>query len=131
MNNSLRLLWPLFLVFLINMICILFLGDLFLKYNIDKTVLLGANILFLVLSVVAFLMQKRSLRNKNPNVFIRAVMGGMLLKMFFCVAVVFIYVSLVGNNYNKKAVFISLFIYLFYLAAEVLSLTKLNKKPNG
>ncbi len=131
MNNSLRHLWPLLFVFAINVILIALLGKVLIKNNIDKNVLIGANILFLLLSLVVWFMQKKALTNKNPNVFIRAVMGGMLLKMFICVAAVFIYISYIGNDYNKRAVFISLFIYLLYLAAEVLSLTKLNKKPHG
>lgn len=131
MNNSLRHLWPLFGVFVLNVILIALLSNTLHKNNIDRNVLIGANILFLLLSLAVWFMQKKALQNKNPNVFIRAVMGGMLLKMFISVAAVFIYISYIGNAYNKRAVFIALFIYLLYLAAEVLSLTRLNKKPHG
>jgi hypothetical protein len=58
-------------------------------------------------------------------------MGGMMLKMFVCAIAVLAYVVIIGNDYNKKAVFISLFFYLIYLAVEVAILTRLNNKKNA
>jgi high-affinity Fe2+/Pb2+ permease len=76
-------------------------------------------------------MQARALKNKNPNVFIRSVMGGMILKMFACIIAVFIYVQLSGADFNKRSIFTALCLYLVYLAVEVRSVMKLNRNKNA
>ncbi len=58
-------------------------------------------------------------------------MGGMMFKMMACAIAVVAYVLTAGPGYNKKAVFISLIIYLFYLAVEVATLIRLNNKKNA
>ena len=69
--------------------------------------------------------------HSNPNVFIRAVMGGMMFKMIVCAGAVIAYVLSIGTGYSKWAVFISLFIYLIYLAVEVATLMRLNNRKNA
>ena len=99
--------------------------------NVDFKILIWANIIFFIIYLLVFLYQKKALQHTNPNVFIRSIMGGMMAKMFITVIAVFAYVILTGDDYNKKAVFISLIIYLLYLSVEVYSLMKLLKKKNG
>lgn len=125
-----RMLLPLLIIFIVLTIFILSATNLWQKYDIDKNVLLGANFLFMGTGLLVFFMQKNALSNKNPNVFIRSVIAGMMIKMFSTVLAVFGYVVLVGPTYNKKGVFISLFMYLIYLAAEVTAISKLNSKKN-
>lgn len=131
MHATSRFLLPLFTLFAIINILIFSLKPVFVKYNVDNTVLLGANAIFLLMNIVVFLFQKKALNHSNPNVFIRSVIGGMMFKMFVCAIAVLAYVVLVGPEYNKKAVFISLFFYLFYLAAEVVILMRVNNKKNA
>ncbi len=95
------------------------------KFNIDINVLIGANILFLALAFIAFVIQKNALKNPNPNVFIRSVIGGTMIKMFGTVIAVLFYVLMVGKGYSKNAVFASLLLYLIYLAIEVISINKI------
>lgn len=125
-----KMLLPLLIIFVILTIFIIGASNLWLKYSIDKNVLLGANLLFMSTGVLVFFMQKNALSNKNPNVFIRSVMAGMMIKMFSTILAVLAYVVIVGPNYDKKAVFISLFMYLLYLAAEVTAISKENSKKN-
>ena len=125
-----KMLLPLLIIFIILTLFILSAGNLWYKYNVDKNVLLGANFLFMGTGLLVFFMQKNALSNKNPNVFIRSVIAGMMIKMFSTVLAVLAYVVLVGSTYNKKAVFISLFMYLIYLAAEVTAISKVNSKKN-
>ena len=54
-----------------------------------------------------------------------------ILKMLVCVAAVFIYHATSGDAFNKRAVFISLFLYLAYLAVEGSVLTKLNRNKDA
>ena len=131
MNSTYRFLLPLLILFAIINFLIFILKTVFTRYNVDGTVLLGANAIFLVMNILVFLFQQKALKHSNPNVFIRSVIGGMMLKMFVCAIAVLAYVVLVGPDYNKKAVFISLFFYLFYLAAEVGILMRLNSKKNA
>jgi hypothetical protein len=125
-----KMLLPLLIIFVILTIFIIGASNLWLKYSIDKNVLLGANLLFMSTGVLVFFMQKNALSNKNPNVFIRSVMAGMMIKMFSTILAVLAYVVIIGPNYDKKAVFISLLMYLLYLAAEVTAISKENSKKN-
>ena len=124
------MLLPLLIIFVTLTLLILSATNFLKKNNIDQNVLLGANFLFMGTGLLVFFMQKNALNNKNPNVFIRSVMAGMMIKMFSTVIAVLAYVILVGPTYNKKAVFISLFMYLIYLAAEVMAISKVNSKKN-
>lgn len=125
-----KMLLPLLIIFIVLTIFILSATNLWQKYNIDANVLLGANFLFMGTGLLVFFMQKNALANKNPNVFIRSVIAGMMIKMFSTVLAVLAYVVLIGPTYNKKAVFISLFMYLIYLAAEVIAISKVNSNKN-
>jgi hypothetical protein len=125
-----KMLLPVFIIFLLLTIFIFSANNIWIKYNVDKQVLLAANVLFLFTGILVFFMQKNALQNKNPNVFVRSVIAGMMIKMFSTVIAVLAYVVTVGQDYNKKAVFISLFMYLIYLAAEVMAISKLNRTKN-
>ena len=131
MQSSARALLPLIVVFIIFLLLPLLLSDILFKNHIDKNVLIGANALFFGISLISFTIQKRGMQNKNPHVFVRSVTGGMIIKMFFCVIAVICYVYLSGTAFNKRAIFISLFLYLVYLFAEVLVVMKMNKKQHA
>ncbi len=131
MQSSFRILLPLILTFLLFSILPFLLLKPLADNHIDGNVILGANALFFMISLIAFFIQKRGLHNKNPHVFVRSVMAGMMIKMLFCIAAVIIYVYSSGTGFNKRAVIFSLFLYLVYLIAEVLVVTKLNKQHNA
>jgi len=127
MNASGRLLLPLIILFVFITGIVLLLSPTLKHYHIDPNVLLGGNALFFVISILSFFIQRKGLYNKNPHVFVRSVMGGMMLKMVICILAVIAYVYLSGNGYNKRGVFITLFLYLIYLSVEVYSVMKMNK----
>jgi hypothetical protein len=126
-----KMLMPVLVIFIGLTIFIFSATTLWIKYNVDSNVLHGANVLFLVTSILVFFMQKKALSNPNPNVFVRSIIGGMMIKMFSTVIAVLAYVVGTGNGYNTKAVFISLLMYLVYLGAEVVAISKENKKKNA
>ena len=125
-----KMLLPILIIFLLLTVFIFAANNVWVKYNVDKQVLFGANLLFLVVGLLVFFLQKNALQNKNPNVFVRSVIAGMMIKMFSTVLAVLAYVVTVGQGYNKNAVFISLFMYLIYLAAEVMAISKVNRTKN-
>ncbi len=115
---------PIVIIFAILITFILTAKSVWVKYDIDKNVLIAANTLFLITGVLVFFMQQKAIGNKNPNVFIRSVIAGMIIKMFSAVIALLAYVLMAGSNYNTKAVFISSLIYLVYLGAEVMAISK-------
>ena len=99
--------------------------------GIDYMVLLFANALFCLTSLVVFNMQRKAMDNLNPNVFIRTVMVGVMLKMLVCLAFVIGYVLLTRPNFNRPAIYLSLLVYLVYLVTEVAIVMKLNKRKHA
>jgi hypothetical protein len=131
MSLSSRFLFPFLGLFLIITLVIGAFSAFLQRNGIHTGVLLVANGIFLLLNIIVFLIQKKAIAHPNPNVFIRSVMGGMMLKMLVCAVAVLAYVLSVGPGYNKRSVFISLFIYLIYLAVEVTILMRLNNKKHA
>ena len=131
MNSQKKIIFPLFIIFLF-LSASLFLSKAILdKWGIDYSVLLVANALFFLVSLGVFFMQKKALNHSNPNVFIRSVMAGMLIKMGVCVFAVIIYRLVAGSSVNKVSVFVAMFLYLLYLAVEVRVIMKLNRQKNA
>jgi hypothetical protein len=128
MKPSGKIIMPVIIIFVAVTILVLVLRGFLIAHGFDANVLLGANTLFFLMGMLVFSLQKRALKNANPNVFVRSVISGMMIKMFACVIAVLAYVTLTGSDYNKRSVFLSLFIYLLYLAAEVAAIMQLNKK---
>jgi len=131
MKKERKVILPILLVFIIVNVFLLTATSFLTERNVDRDMLLIANLVFFAISMVVFFMQKKGLQNPNPHVFIRSVMGGMMIKMFICIALVMGYVILAGSSYNKPAVFISLFLYIIYLTVEVAAIMRLNKKKDA
>ena len=96
--------------------------------GLDTGVLLGANLFFYILTLISMAMQKKHLHNKNPNVYVRAVIGSMMIRMFATIIAVLIYVKAVNNKYDAVSLFLGLSLYLVYLSFEVKIMMKLNQK---
>ena len=117
-----------FAVLTVALLAILFLVD---QSTVNIPVLLCANLLFFVTSMAVFRMQANAMINTNPNVFIRSVIGGMVIKMFVCLVAVMGYVIASNKQFNRPAVYISVLVYLLYLVVEVALVMKLNKRKNA
>ena len=131
MSPQIKIFSPLFLVFNLTILVLYAIRGILAQLGIDFTILNIANCIFFLLSVLTFIMQRKALQNSNPNVFIRSVMGGMLIKMFFIISAVIVYRLIAGNSVSKVSVFSSMFLYLLYLGVEVSIITKLNRQKNG
>ena len=126
-----KIILPLLTVFVLTNLTLYAVREIVTKWGIDFYVLFFANDIFFLLSLVAFFMQRKALGNSNPNVFIRSVMGGMLIKMFVTITAVIVYRLIAGNSVSKVSVFSAMFLYLLYLGVEVAIITKLNRQKNG
>ena len=131
MSPQIKIISPLFLVFNLTILVLYEIRGILAQWGIDTTILNIANCIFFLLSVLTFIMQRKALENSNPNVFVRSVMGGMLIKMFVTISVVIVYRLIAGNSVSKVSVFSAMFLYLLYLGVEVAVITKLNRKKNG
>ena len=131
MSFSFKPVLPLFITFLIlTVLC--FAGNLFFAdKGINYVVVMGGNCLFFLISLFVFRMQYVAMQNSNPNVFIRSVMGGMIIKVFACVIAIVAYYFISSAAFNKPAVYLSMVIYIFYLVVEVRTIMKLNKTKNA
>ena len=97
-----KMLLPILIIFLLLTVFIFAANNVWVKYNVDKQVLFGANLLFLVVGLLVFFLQKNALQNKNPNVFVRSVIAGMMIKMFSTAIAVLAYVLIVGSGDRKS-----------------------------
>ena len=131
MSPQIKIISPLFLVFTLTILVLYPIRGILAQWGIDFTILNIANGIFFLLSLLTFIMQRKALENSNPNVFVRSVMGGMLIKMFVTISVVIVYRLIAGNSVSKVSVFSAMFLYLLYLGVEVAVITKLNRKKNG
>lgn len=131
MNLSFKLIRPLFITFLVLGVLSVA-GNFFVAdKGINYRVVMGGNCLFFLISLFVFRMQYVAMHNPNPNVFIRSVMGGMLIKVFGCVIAVVAYYFISAKAFNKPAVYLSMVIYIVYLVVEVRTIMKLNKTKNA
>ncbi|MEO8117480.1 MAG: hypothetical protein ABI653_07500 [Bacteroidota bacterium] len=121
---------PILLVFIIvNSFCLLFKNFLLAK-GIDSTVLLGANILLFLLSVITLVMHITAVKNKNPNVFVRSVMAASFIKLMVIAIVAVVYLSVAKENRNIYGVIASLGLYVIYTIIEIRNASLINKE-NG
>jgi hypothetical protein len=131
MNFSFKPVLPLFITFLFLTVLI-FAGNIFFaEKGINYLVVMGGNCLFFLVSLFVFRMQYMAMQNSNPNVFIRSVMGGMIIKVFACVIAIVGYYLISRAAFNKPAVYLSMVIYIVYLVVEVRTIMKLNKTKNA
>ncbi len=131
MSLRFKVLRPLVITFLILSVLILLTKIFYREGSVDHGVLIGSNCLFFLISLFVFRLQYQAMYHPNPNVFIRSVMGGMIIKVFACITAVVAYYFLSGVLFNKPAVYISMLIYIIYLWVEVKTIMKLNKQKNA
>ena len=131
MNPRIRTALPLIITFFVLAVAVFAARLLYAGDKIDLTVLMAANCLFFITSMIVFRMQYNAMQNSNPNVFIRSVMSGMIIKIFVCIGAVVAYYFLSGSSFNKPAVYLAMIIYIIFLTVEVRTIMKLNKKKNA
>lgn len=131
MQNKRKQILPLLFIFIFLNTVFLTMPAFFERYGIDRDVLIIANALLFLTNFIAFFLQRKALQNSNPNVFVRSMMASMLIKMVVLLGAFLAYVVLLGKAVNKPAIYISIFLYLLYLAVEVALVMKLNKQNNA
>ncbi|MDB5280769.1 MAG: hypothetical protein JWR61_5724 [Ferruginibacter sp.] len=131
MKEKRKFLIPLLLLFIFCNGFFMSAKNLLAKWGVDNDVLIIANLLFCILTLITFYIQQKALQNANPNVFVRSVMGGMMIKMFACIIAVFVYWFTMKEKFSKPTVIAAMVIYFVYLATEVGMVMKLNRSKNA
>ena len=121
---------PLFSLFIIINCVLIILKKQLAQYNIDATVLFGANCILFAVSAVNIAMHSNAAQNKNPNVIVRSMMMATLIKFFAVAVSVLIYIFVAGEKRNNYGVFGGMILYIFYTVIETRIATKLKNK-NG
>ncbi len=96
--------------------------------GINAMVVLIANLILFLATLINLYFQFRNLDNPNPNAIIRGIMAGMFLKLFGLAAAVLIYLLAAGENRNVNAVFAGMGLYIIYTWLEVKISLRLNPK---
>lgn len=118
---------PILIFFMISGFAI-FSGAAWLRgQNTDGRVLLGGDAILLVVTAISFWLHTRSLRNPNPQVFVRTVYGSLLVKMMVCLGAVLLY-GWLAASINRNAIIGCIILYFLYTILEVRILTKLTKR---
>ena len=122
---------PLIISFLVLSLVILA-GRLFYHTGqVDYLVVLFFNCLFFLSGLLVFRMLYRAMQHSNPNVFVRTVMAGTMLKMGICIVAVIGYYFASRPAFNKPAVYAGMIIYVVYLVVVVRTVMQLNRKQNA
>jgi len=101
------------------------------KKGIDQEVLIAGNLILFTVTLITFLLTYRSLKAKNPNVFVRAMYGGFIIKFFAVAIAAFIYIMITKKNVNKPALFACMGLYIVYTFFEVSSLFRVLKQKKN
>ena len=102
------------------------------RWNADQDVLIIGNALLFTITLVSFLIAQKGLKSTNTHAFIRAIIGGIMIKLFVSVIAAFIYISIFKKQINKPALFACMGLYLVYTFLEVSVLNKqLKQKTNA
>ena len=109
---------PVVLLFLILNAFFLAGKNILQRWNADHEVLIVGNSLLFVITLISFLLAQKGLNNTNTHVFIRAIIGGIMVKLFVAVIAAFIYIALFKKNINKPALFACMGLYLVMAARK-------------
>jgi hypothetical protein len=100
-------------------------------WGMQQDVLIVANILLFVFSLIGLLLQLNASKNPNPNAIVRAVMAGMGLKLIGFAAALLIYLSIVGKDKSVYSIYAALGLYVVYTWMEVRLFLRQNPKKNA
>jgi hypothetical protein len=122
---------PVILLFLMINTITLTGSSLFARWNADRFVVMGGNLILFAATIASFLIFSRSFQSKNPHVFGRSIYASFLIRFFSCAVAAAIYILVVKKEVNKPALIICMALYILYTFLEVRILTRLLKQRNN
>ncbi len=127
-KEFLRLIKPLVVLFFALTLVLLALSAPLDTIQANVWVVISANTLLFLVSILNLFFQFKQISNPNPNVVIRGIMAGMFIKLFGLGAAVLIYLIASGSSRSINAVFMGMGLYIVYTWVEVRISLRLNPK---
>ena len=127
-NSEFKLLYPItgLFVFVASMIQI---GEQeLIKYKFAPTVIMSANVLLFVVTLLGLFALINASKNPNPNVLVRTVMMAMGLRLLGIAVAVLLYMKLAGAGISPRSVYAGFALYPLYTFLEIRLFLKLNVK---
>ncbi len=121
----------LFLVFGIVTLISFGLKDELNHLKIDYRVVLGANTLLFLLSLISLVLHMQALAKPNPQAFIRSVMLANIIKILVLAISAFTYIQFAGKETSTRAVFVGLFLYIIYTWVEKRATIQLSRSKQS
>jgi hypothetical protein len=122
-----RSLRPIILIFVFTSALLIAGRSVLDSWGIDQRVMIGGNIILFAVTLLSFYLYTRSFGSKNAMAITRTMYASVMARMFICLVAAFIYISAVGKDVSKGAIFGCMFLYFVYTGAEVAILTKMSK----
>ncbi|HEY0677901.1 MAG TPA: hypothetical protein VGD17_06430 [Chitinophagaceae bacterium] len=122
--------WPVILIYVITNAIFIAGKKWATTYEVDTDILIIGNTVLLAATMVSFVLYERSLKNSQPQAFLRYIYSGMFLKMLICLVAAFIYI-VAADKVNKPALFGCMFLYFVYTFVEVSILLRLSKEQKN
>ncbi|MFP5041830.1 hypothetical protein [Parasediminibacterium sp. JCM 36343] len=123
-----KLLLPSLLVFVLITLVFQLAAGFFDKLGISHRVVILGNWLLYTLSAFTAWMHIQAIKNPNPHVFSRSVLGGTAIKLFALGIAMVVYLLMAGNNKSIFAIFTIMLLYVIYTVLDVRAALLLNKK---
>lgn len=92
----------------------------------DLTALLSANGIMLILSLIAWVIQKRHVAER-PQAFVRGVYGATMLRLFVCLVGIVTYAT-IKRPVHKPTIFLMMGIYAVYTIIETVAVSSQARK---
>ena len=119
---------PLIVLFVLTTGLFIVFGSRMEAKKIDQNVVIAANLILFIVTLVNLYFQSKNLQNPNSAAVIRGVMAGTFIKLLVLAAAVIIYLVAAGEGRSINAVFVGMALYVIYTWLEVKISLKL-KRP--
>lgn len=127
-KQTLRLLVPLLVVFVIINALIIAGASWLAKEGIDREVLIIGNLVICAATVISLVVLLGGTTAGNPQRFVRSMYGSFLIRFFLILIAAFIYIMTAKKDVNKPALVICAGLYILYAGLEISSLLRSMKK---
>lgn len=122
---------PFIILFIIINVACFGLANWLDDHKIDHLVLMGANSLLFILTIINLWFFAQAMKKANPNVFVRTVMGTTFVKLLIIAFATLIYFLLSKENKSVYAIIAAMVLYIFYTITEIKAAFKLNRITNA
>ena len=130
-KNTIQFFKPAVISFLaVTLVCLVFSKQLD-NINVNHTVLLIANFILFVLTLITSALHIKALRNSNPYAFVRSITLGLFIKLIVIAASVLIYLNASKENADIYTIGLAMLLYVVYTIFEVAGAMRLNRKRNA